>query len=100
MAVELARGGAKHVAALSRGGYDDEASMTVIHRVRSLGTHIDLLRGDITKISDVREAFNQATVPIGGIIQGAMVLRVRLYAVQYHVVGSHLTNNRTIRSRS
>jgi hypothetical protein len=33
--------------------------------------------GDITKVDDVRDVFLQASVPIEGSIQGAIVLRVR-----------------------
>lgn len=76
MAVELARGGAKFIAAVARSGYDDKASKTAIHKIRCLGAHIDLLTGDVTQIDDVRRVFTQTSVPVGGIIQGAMVLRV------------------------
>lgn len=76
LAVELAKFGAKHLAIISRSGYDDEASEFVLHHVRALGCHVDPLRGDISAFKDVKRAFAQTSVPIGGIIHDAMVLRV------------------------
>ena len=63
---------------LSRSGYDDEVSKSVIVHLQEMGTHVDLIRGDVTKVEDVRRMFSSATKPIAGIIQGAMVLRVSL----------------------
>jgi hypothetical protein len=59
-----------------RSGYADDKSRYVIKQVTALGCHIDLLIADVTKQADVTEAMRQTTVPIVGIIQGAMVLRV------------------------
>lgn len=61
---------------MSRSGYADVKSRTVIKQIKALGANIDLLQADVTVQSDVEKAFQQATVPIAGIIQGAMVLRV------------------------
>lgn len=79
MAVELANNGAKYLATVSRSSYDDETSQRIIHQLKCLGAHIDLLHGDVASIEDVRRAFNNTTVPVGGIIQGAMVLHVRYF---------------------
>jgi hypothetical protein len=48
-----------------------------VREINALGAHIDLITADVSVASDVESAFQQTTVPIGGIIQGAMVLRVR-----------------------
>lgn len=76
LAVDFAKKGAKHLAALSRSSYDDAQSRIVLRQLHDLGCQIDLLRGDITKVEDVRRVFAETTVPVAGIIQGAMVLRV------------------------
>jgi NAD(P)-dependent dehydrogenase (short-subunit alcohol dehydrogenase family) len=76
LAIYLAKSGAKHLAVISRSGHTDEKSRSIVKQVRALGSSIDLLTADVTNPSDVQRAFNQTTFPVGGIIQGAMVLRV------------------------
>ena len=61
---------------MSRSGYADEKSRHAIKQINALGCHIDLLIGDVTDADAVTKAMKQTTVPIVGIIQGAMVLRV------------------------
>lgn len=61
---------------MSRSGYADDKSKYVIKQITALGCHIDLLVGDVTKPEDVTKAMQSTTVPIVGVIQGAMVLRV------------------------
>lgn len=61
---------------MSRSGYGDPQSQIVLRQLRDLNCQIDLLRGDVTKLEDVRKIFDKTTHPIAGIIQGAMVLRV------------------------
>lgn len=63
---------------MSRSGYDDPASQSIIYHLKAMRTHVDLIRGDITDAEDVRRAFASTKKPVGGIIQGAMVLRVSL----------------------
>ncbi|KAK4125871.1 hypothetical protein N657DRAFT_662264 [Parathielavia appendiculata] len=60
LAVDLAKRGVKHIATMSRSGYDDLRSQIDIRHIRNLGSQIDL-------------AFSETTVPVVGIIQGAMV---------------------------
>jgi hypothetical protein len=82
LAIYLAQQGAKHLAVMSRSGYADEKSRLVIKQITALGCHIDLLIADVTDEDAVTKAMQQATVPIVGIIQGAMVLRVSLSVMQ------------------
>ncbi|KAJ5137885.1 reducing type I polyketide synthase [Penicillium atrosanguineum] len=77
LAIYLAKSGAKHLAVISRSGHTDEKSRSIVKQVRALGSSIDLLTADVTNPSDVQRAFNQTTFLVGGIIQGAMVLRDR-----------------------
>ncbi|KAL2072660.1 hypothetical protein VTL71DRAFT_12003 [Oculimacula yallundae] len=79
LAIYLGRHGAKNLVILSRSGHDDKLSQSVIYHLGALGVTVDLVRGDVTKIEDVRTAFNTARMPIYGIIQGAMVLRDKLF---------------------
>ncbi|KAI0439056.1 PKSKA1 [Xylaria telfairii] len=77
LAVYLAKSGAKQLAVISRSGHDDEKSRGIVKQINALGSHIDLLTADITCAEDVEAAFRKTSVPIAGIIQGAMVLRDR-----------------------
>ncbi|GAP90164.1 putative acyl transferase acyl hydrolase lysophospholipase [Rosellinia necatrix] len=77
LAIYLAKSGAKQLAVLSRSGHDDDKSRGIIKQIKALGSHIDLLTGDITHVGEVEAAFRKSSAPIAGIIQGAMVLRDR-----------------------
>ncbi|KAI0871845.1 PKSKA1 [Hypoxylon argillaceum] len=77
LAIYLAKSGAKQLAVISRSGHDDDKSRGIIKQINSLGSHIDLLTADITCAEDVEAAFLKTSMPIAGIIQGAMVLRDR-----------------------
>ena len=76
LAVYMARHGAKHIVAMSRSGYEDKTSQRVLNDLYNEGCQVDLAIGDVSNLGDVQRAFQEATVPVGGIIQGAMVLRV------------------------
>ncbi|KAK4120691.1 PKSKA1 [Parathielavia appendiculata] len=88
LAVYLAKSGAKHLAVMSRSGYADERSRGIIKQIRALGAQIDLLTADVTDATQVERAFHETTVPVAGIIQGAMVLRDRPFdsmtLAEYH----------------
>ncbi|CAI7593555.1 unnamed protein product [Penicillium palitans] len=80
LAVYLAKCGAKHLAVISRSGHADEKSQGVVREIQALGCEIDLLSGDVSIKDDVEKAFRQTTVPIAGIVQGAMVLQDRTFS--------------------
>jgi acyl transferase domain-containing protein/NADPH:quinone reductase-like Zn-dependent oxidoreductase len=79
LAVYLARNGAKYIAIMARSGYDDERSHAVLRDLYALGATPILITGDVSKMDDVRQGLQSASPPIGGIIQGAMVLRDKTY---------------------
>ncbi|GIK01901.1 hypothetical protein Aspvir_005942 [Aspergillus viridinutans] len=78
LAVWLAKNDAKHLAVITRSGYQDDRSQTVIRDIEAQGCKISLLTGD------VRRCFATVTPPIGGIVQGAMVLRDRMFSSITH----------------
>lgn len=83
LAIYLAKKGAKHIAVMSRSGHHDEMSQGVIKNIHALGSQIDLLKGDVANLEDVRSCFKETTIPIGGIVQGAMVLRVSDFVAKF-----------------
>ncbi|KAB2572374.1 Reducing polyketide synthase rdc5 [Lasiodiplodia theobromae] len=90
LAIHLARSGAKHIVALSRSGCKDDVSQGIIHQCRSLGCEVQEAIADICNEEDVIRVFQQASPPIGGVIQGAMVLKDKPYETmtldEYHAV--------------
>ena len=62
---------------MSRSGYNDERSRSVLVHLEALGTKVDLVQGDVVSLQDVQQMFRNSTKPIAGVIQGAMILRVR-----------------------
>jgi hypothetical protein len=77
LAVYLAKCGAKHLVVMSRSGHTDEKSQGVVREIQALECQTDLLSAAVSVMSDVEKAFSETMMPIGGIIQGVMVLRVR-----------------------
>ncbi|PLB48404.1 KR-domain-containing protein [Aspergillus steynii IBT 23096] len=88
LAVYLARHEAKSLVVMSRSEYSDDKSQGVLRSLASLGARCALVQGDVSEKEDVRRAFRQSSLPVGGIIQGAMVLRDGIYAsmtvTQFH----------------
>ncbi|MCJ1439395.1 hypothetical protein MMC27_008789 [Xylographa pallens] len=88
LAIYMAQHGAKYLIAMSRSGCDDDRSQGVIRNCEALGCQVQDARADVSNAGDVRRAFKQALVPIGGVIQGAMVLNDKPYetmtADEYH----------------
>lgn len=79
MAINMARRGAKHLVVLSRSGCDDPKSQAALQNIRAYGGSVTDVKGDAAKEADVRRCFDAALLPIAGIIQGAMVLRDRVF---------------------
>ena len=68
---------------MSRSGCDDETSQGVLFQLRALGTVVTVIKGDVSKLDEVKRAFQQAIKPIAGVVQGAMLLRVRYMPGQF-----------------
>jgi NAD(P)-dependent dehydrogenase (short-subunit alcohol dehydrogenase family) len=78
LAIYLARLGATHLTILCRSGYSDPKSQAILANVYAEGCKVDLCEGDVNKLEDVERVFREASKPIRGVVQGAMVLRVCL----------------------
>ena len=78
IALYLAQEGAKNIVIMSRSGCADEVSQKIIYDCDSMGCHVDVAQGDVTNVDHVRRAFREASKPVAGVIQGAMVLRDRM----------------------
>ncbi|TGO18962.1 hypothetical protein BPAE_0356g00030 [Botrytis paeoniae] len=83
LAIHMARNGAKHIISYLEG--------TVLN-CKALGCEIQETKGDVSSIEDVKNAFKAGNKPIGGVIQGAMVLRDKPFEIMtiedYHTTVS------------
>lgn len=77
LAVHLARHGARHIITFNRSGSSDSESARVKRDCMAHGCNIQEVKGDVRDMEAVRSLVASANPPIGGVIQGAMVLRVR-----------------------
>ncbi|KAK7744645.1 Type I Iterative PKS [Cytospora paraplurivora] len=84
LALDLARHGARNIVVIGRSGYDDPRSQSILKDLAAEGCHADLIRGDVSKADDVRRAFQSASKPVGGIVQGAMVIRDKPFETMTH----------------
>lgn len=79
VAVHMARHGARHIIVMSRSGTGDEASARIIQNCAAYNCLITEAKGDAGDIAFVRDVFKSARPKrVAGVIQGAMVLRVRV----------------------
>lgn len=76
LAVHMAQSGAKHLIIMSRSGCGDEKSQGVIMSCNAIGCQVREEKADVSNWENVRRVFKNATIPIGGVVQGAMTLRV------------------------
>ncbi|KAH9985141.1 KR domain-containing protein [Xylariaceae sp. FL0662B] len=88
LAIHMAQYGASHIIINSRSGINDEASASIVDSCRFYGCEITEARGDIGNIESVRRIFKSSNPRIGGIVQGAMVLRDKPFEMmtldEYH----------------
>lgn len=54
----------------------------MLFQLEALGTRVIVIKGDVANAEDVRNAFQKGARPIAGVVQGAMVLRVRHVSTQ------------------
>ena len=78
LAVHMAKHGAKHIISMSRSGCSDERSQALVSACSALGCQVQEVKADVSDAKSVHQAFKNATRPIRGVVQGAMVLRVSL----------------------
>jgi len=72
--------GARNLVVMARSGSEDQVSQRTLRDIRAEGSKCQIIKGDVAVLDDVRRAFAEAHRPIAGIIQGAMVLRDKVFA--------------------
>ncbi|KUJ19568.1 uncharacterized protein LY89DRAFT_696039 [Mollisia scopiformis] len=67
--------GAKHMIAMTRSGIADEMSQAIVRDCAAFGCDVQEAKADVCNAEDVERVFKTAMYPVGGIIQGAVILR-------------------------
>ncbi|KAI1415346.1 reducing type I polyketide synthase [Hypoxylon sp. FL1857] len=81
LALSLAKMGTKHLIVLSRSGHYDQRSQKAREDLQGCGCQVTFIKGDVTLIDDVRRACRANNgLLVRGIVQGAMVLRDRIFS--------------------
>ncbi|TQV91949.1 polyketide synthase [Cordyceps javanica] len=84
LAIHLAKTGARRIIVCSRSGLQDAASQKTVANVAAYGCEIVEAKGDVADETFVRKIFQEASPPIAGVIQGAMILRDKPYEIMTH----------------
>lgn len=76
----MMKNGARRFAFLSRSGTDSAQAATLVKDIESTGVVVQVIRGDVTIVADIESAVKSIPTdyPIRGVIQAAMVLKVRI----------------------
>ncbi|KAM3547014.1 hypothetical protein ARSEF1564_000055 [Beauveria bassiana] len=75
VAIWLAENGAGNIMFLSRSAGTELSHQKLMAELVSMGAGVQALQGSVTCMQDVRQAIQQAALPVKGIIQMSMVLR-------------------------
>ncbi|KAH8203671.1 hypothetical protein TruAng_002201 [Truncatella angustata] len=78
-AFRLMRSGKHIVRPMARSG-EGKSSQKTIEDITALGCEVQLFKGDVSNEDAVRHILASTKVPVGGIVQGAMLLRDRTFA--------------------
>ena len=74
----LVEHGARNLIFLSRsGGGNSSETLAFVEELAAAGCGVQIVAGSVARLEDVRRVISQASVPIAGVIQMSMVLRVR-----------------------
>lgn len=74
--------GARHFVFLGRSGCDKSSTQQLVSRLQKAGASVDVVRGDVSKATDVTAAVSACLAtgrPIGGVVQAAMGLHEALF---------------------
>ena len=74
----MVENGARHITYLGRSAGMSEDDKKFFKELRSLGCTVETVIGSVSKLEDVKKAVHGGTIPVAGVIQMSMVLRVRL----------------------
>lgn len=89
--------GARHLIFLSRSASSGAHLNGFEEELASQGCQTQLVAGSVTNMADVEKAVQEATMPIAGVINLSMVLRVRTRHIRVHFETLLIVTSRTFR---
>ena len=72
----MAEKGARHLTFMTRSGVRTEEAKQALGDISAFGCGYDILQCDVGNYEDISAAMSTMSLPLGGIIHAAMVLRV------------------------
>jgi hypothetical protein len=75
--------GARSLIYLSRSAGKSQEDQSFFHELEAQGCSVQCFPGSVTNLDDVKHAVRNAAMPIAGVMQMSMVLRVGSYSPQY-----------------
>jgi len=76
IAIWMAEHGARHITFMSRSAGQQREHDLVVRELEALGCNATLFSGSVSEVADVRRLVESCDMPIAGVIQASMVLRV------------------------
>lgn len=81
----MAENGAKNLIFLSRSAGKTDAHKAYFKELAVVGCSVQVFAGSVSELADVEDLVKNATMPIGGVIQMSMVLRVSISKSMLHI---------------
>ncbi|KAG9763794.1 ketoacyl-synt-domain-containing protein, partial [Aureobasidium melanogenum] len=75
----MVENGARNLTFLGRSGADSREATAFVSSLEARGVTVNVVRGDVSIKADVERAVAASTVPVYGMVQGAMALEDRLF---------------------
>jgi hypothetical protein len=71
--------GARHFTFIGRSGTDKPSAARLVHDLTSAGATITVCKGSVANLDVVRQAIEESTHAIGGVVQASMAIHVSLF---------------------
>ena len=68
--------GARTFVFIGRSGIEKASAKILVDSLRKSGANVVVVKGDVSRLEDVKHTVEQSPSPIGGVIQAAMGLNV------------------------
>ena len=72
----LVENGARHLIYLGRSAGQSQSDLAFVEELKSMGCSSQVFQGNVNNLEDVKRAIAEAVLPIGGVLQMSMVLKV------------------------
>lgn len=76
----MVESGARHIIYLSRSAKETGGTHYFLNELRSQGCQVQMVAGSVSKFADVEAAVKKASMPIAGVINMSMILKVERFS--------------------